>query len=88
MRTLLTTLSSVIAQHAADAVNSYSLSNEPLLFCLGTYESTTPRLEMLNDEWEDLCQDCGGWEWIDGEETGSAKNEFGGKQQRPPKVMD
>lgn len=30
---------------------------------------------MSNDEWEDLCRDCGGWEWIDSEATG--KNEFG-----------
>ncbi|KAL8735985.1 MAG: hypothetical protein Q9166_000547 [cf. Caloplaca sp. 2 TL-2023] len=34
-----------------------------------------PLLEMSNDDWEDLCLDCGGWQWIDSEATG--KNEFG-----------
>ncbi|KAI4260618.1 MAG: hypothetical protein LQ352_000180 [Teloschistes flavicans] len=34
-----------------------------------------PLLEISNDEWEDLCQACGGWEWIDGEARG--KNRFG-----------
>ncbi|KAI4189459.1 MAG: hypothetical protein LQ346_005103 [Caloplaca aetnensis] len=32
---------------------------------------------MNDDEWEDLCRECGGWEWIDIEATG--KNEFGEK---------
>lgn len=34
-----------------------------------------PLLPITPEEWEDLCRECGGWEWIDGEATG--KNEFG-----------
>lgn len=76
---LLTTLSSLIAHHTSSAVDSYSLSNEPLLLCLGVHTSVTPRLEMLVEEWEDLCQESGGWEWIDGEAEGTGRNEFGGE---------
>lgn len=79
LRTLLTGLSSIIAHHTSDAVDSYSMSNEPLLLCLGMRESTTPRLEMPDEEWEDFCQESGGWEWIDGEAEGVARNDFGGK---------
>ena len=55
------------------------MSNEPLLLCLGMHEYTTPRLEMPDEDWEDLCQESGGWEWIDGEAEGIGMNDFGGE---------
>ncbi len=41
----------------------------------------TPRLEMGDEEWEELGRECGGWEWVDGEIEGDGgrRNEFGGK---------
>ena len=51
------------------------------------HQPLNPRLELSKEEWEDLCRECGGWEWIDGEvdnEVGKGKekvdrNEFGGR---------
>lgn len=82
IHTLLTTLSSIIVHHTSDAVDSYSMSNEPLLLCLGMRGSTTPRLEMSDEDWEDFCQESGRWEWIDGEAEGVARNGFGGESTR------
>ena len=48
----------------------------------------SPSLEVTNEEWENLCMDCGSWEWIDGELDGllesngegeKERNEFGGE---------
>lgn len=48
------------------------------------HQPLNPHLELSTEEWEDLCRESGGWEWIDGEvgdEMGKGKerNEFGGK---------
>lgn len=80
IRTLLNTLSNLVAHHTSEAVDSYQLANEPLLLCLGVHQPTVPRLEISDEDWEDLCREAGGWEWIDGEAEGEGKrNEFGGK---------
>lgn len=42
---------------------------------IGMPQHLRPLLNMTNDEWENLCLECGGWEWIDSEAKG--KNEFG-----------
>ena len=67
--------------------SGYGLS-KPLLLAVGTPQTASPSLEVTNEEWENLCMDCGTWEWIDGEldgklesngECGKEKNEFGGE---------
>ena len=39
-------------------------------------QSTTPKLQLTFDEWEDTCREHG-FEYVDSEATG--RNEFGGK---------
>lgn len=41
-----------------------------------------PGLEVTNEEWENLCMDCGSWEWIDGELDGKAVSDGQGKKER------
>ncbi len=61
--------------------------SEALLLAVGMQQSVGPSLEIEGEEWEDLCRECGGWEWIDGEiaepvDGGRAvvqRNEFGGE---------
>ena len=84
MRNILTTISGVIEHHI---VSSYT-TTEPLLLAVGMQQSISPSLKMVNEEWEDMCRECGAWEWIDGEVYGSSsevnndddaqRNEFGG----------
>lgn len=38
----------------------------------------SPRLDFSDEQWEDICHECGGWEWIDGEKEGGERNEFKG----------
>lgn len=79
IRTLLTTLTGLITHHTQSAVDSYSVNNEPLLLYLGLHQPKVPRLEISNEEWEDMGRECGGWEWIDGEVEGEGRNGFGGE---------
>ncbi|CAF9904275.1 MAG: hypothetical protein HETSPECPRED_003496 [Heterodermia speciosa] len=79
IRTLLTTLTGLITHHTQSAVDSYSVNNEPLLLYLGLHQPKVPRLEISNEEWEDMGRECGGWEWIDGEVEGEGRNGFGEK---------
>lgn len=67
--------------------SGYGLS-KPLLLAVGTQRTASPSLEVTNEEWENLCMDCGTWEWIDGEldgkaesnaECGKERNEIGGE---------
>ncbi|KAL8786156.1 MAG: hypothetical protein Q9213_002926 [Squamulea squamosa] len=75
IRKTLTTVHKVIAHHR-ETSNKYStVDNEPLFLVIGMPQPLRPLLEMSNDEWEDLCLDCGGWQWIDSEAQG--KNQFG-----------
>ena len=76
IRTLLITLTSLTAHHTED---SYNTSNEVLLLCIGLHQPTVPQIEISDEDWEDLCREAGGWEWIDGEVEGDGRNEFGGK---------
>ena len=78
IRALLTTLSSLIAHHTSNDSDSYQMSDGPLLLCVGVHQPIVPHLTLSDEEWEDLCRDCGGWEWIDGEIEGEAKNAYGG----------
>lgn len=87
IRLSLTTLRGVIEHHNRDA---YATS-EPLLLAVGMQQTISPCLEMDTEGWEDVCRECGGWEWIDGDiaevdqpegEGGSQteRNEFGGTE--------
>ena len=62
MRETLRTIKAIIDYHAA---TSYSLT-KPLLLAVVATKSEAPSLEVRSEEWEDLCRDEGGWEWIDG----------------------
>ncbi|KAK4691169.1 hypothetical protein P7C71_g5774, partial [Lecanoromycetidae sp. Uapishka_2] len=85
IRTLLTTIHEVIEHHVKD---TYATS-EPLLLAVGMQQTMLPSLLMESEEWEDMCRDCGMWEWIDGGLDGAeagnngikedARNEFGEK---------
>ncbi|MCJ1428887.1 hypothetical protein MMC29_006798, partial [Sticta canariensis] len=85
LRTLLTTVSTFLTHHASAAASSYAFASEPLLLAVGVHQPLNPCLELSTEEWEDLCRECGGWEWIDGEvgsEMGKGKgdrDEFGEK---------
>ena len=59
----------------------------PLLLAVGMRQAVSPSVEVTNEQWEELCMDCGPWEWIDGElgrnlesnkESSKERNEFGG----------
>lgn len=84
IRMLLSTIHEVVDHHTE---TSY-VTNEPLLLAVGNRQTASPGLDVAHEEWEDLCRECGGWEWIDGELDGIAggqgknkekRNEFGGK---------
>ena len=86
IQTALKTIHEIIEHHAE---SSYS-TQEPLLLAVGTRQLMNPNLEIGEDEWDEMCRQCGGWEWIDGEVAdemvdegkGSGeqeRNEFGGK---------
>ena len=73
-----------MGHHTSD---TYS-TNEPLYLVVGMHQTASPNLQIANEEWEDLCRECGTWEWIDGELGGEEKvgkqrneerNEFGGE---------
>ena len=51
-----------------------------LLLAVALPSRTKPAaLEASGAEWEDLCRDAGGWEYIDAEARTGARNEFGGE---------
>lgn len=90
IRLSLTTIRWVIEHHAGHA---YATS-EPLLLAVGMQQTVSPRLEIESEEWEDVCRECGGWEWIDGEiaevdgpkgerQSEEQRNEFGGRFRSP-----
>lgn len=78
IRLLLSTISRLLERNTTP----YSLAHEPVLLAVGVHQPVSPRAEVPTEEWEDLCRECGGWEWVDGEvsrdEVNGAKNEFGG----------
>lgn len=85
IRSSLTTLRGVVEHHTGDAHSA----SWPLLLAVGMQQAMSPRLGMEMEGWEDVCRECGGWEWIDGEiaEVDEPKgkgrrqedrNEFGG----------
>jgi len=78
IRTLLTTIYEVIEHHVGDAY----VTSEPLLLAVGVQQTAKPSLVMESEEWEDLCGECGGWEWIDGELDGTSEMKSGAKEER------
>lgn len=78
IRLLLSTISRLLERNTSP----YSLASEPVLLAVGVHQPVSPRAEVSNEEWEDLCRECGGWEWVDGEvsrdEGNGGRNEFGG----------
>ncbi|CAF9908471.1 hypothetical protein IMSHALPRED_006683 [Imshaugia aleurites] len=78
VRKLLAAIQEVVSSHAS---SGYGIS-EPLLLAVGTQQTLSPSLEVTNEEWENLCMDCGSWEWIDGELNGKVESNGEGKEER------
>ncbi|KAL8931333.1 MAG: hypothetical protein Q9211_007043 [Gyalolechia sp. 1 TL-2023] len=75
IRATLAAIRSVLAHHGATSEEYTAVDHEPLLMVLGMPQTRRPVRTMTDEEWEDLCRGCGGWEWVDSEARG--KNEFG-----------
>ncbi|KAL8860013.1 MAG: hypothetical protein Q9178_003562 [Gyalolechia marmorata] len=75
IRETLTTIHDVITHHQETSNKYTTVDSEPLLLLVGMPQPLRPLLEMSNDQWDDLCLDCGKWQWIDSEAEG--RNEFG-----------
>ncbi|KAL8929107.1 MAG: hypothetical protein Q9172_000650 [Xanthocarpia lactea] len=75
IRETLTTIHDVITHHQETSNKYTTEDSEPLLLLVGMPQPLRPLFEMSNDQWEDLCLDCGRWQWIDSEAEG--RNEFG-----------
>jgi hypothetical protein len=72
----LTTIKDTM-QAIADAIErACGFSGDQVCLAVAMPQSTTPYLDVPNDEWEDMCTDTG-FEFVDFEKTG--KNEFGEK---------
>lgn len=78
IRSLLATIYQVVSTHTS---SRYSLS-EPLLLAVGTQQTVNPSLEVTYEEWENLCMECGSWEWIDGELDDNLESDGGGRKER------
>ena len=64
-------------QAIADAIErACGFSGDQVCLAVAMPQSTTPFLDMLSEEWEEICTDTG-FEFVDFEKTG--KNEFGEK---------
>ncbi|KAL8970618.1 MAG: hypothetical protein Q9183_001432 [Haloplaca sp. 2 TL-2023] len=75
LRETLSTIHKTIVHHRETSNNYASIENDAILLAIGMPQPLRPLLELTTDEWEDVCHDSGGWEWIDSEATG--KNDFG-----------
>lgn len=78
IRNLLSTIHEVVSTHTS---SSY-VTSEPLLLAVGMQQTMSPYLQVTNEEWENLCLDCGSWEWIDGELVGRVESNGKGKTER------
>lgn len=85
IRSSLTTIHGVIETHTGGAFST----SRPVLLAVGMQQTMSPSLEMGTEEWEDVCRECGCWDWIDGEiaepnepkgkvRREEERNEFGG----------
>lgn len=52
----------VIAHHT----DHYARLTEPVMSAVGMRRTAQTCLEMSIEKWENICWDCGKWEWIDG----------------------
>ena len=75
---ILATIHGVLSNHTSSGY----ITNEPLLLAVGTQQTMSPNLQITNEEWENLCMDCGPWEWIDGELQGKVVSNGEGKKER------
>ena len=79
--TLLRTISQTISHHNESASYdsaAYDSPTDTLLLAVALPQSISPALEVDDAEWEDLCREAGGWEYMDSEANKGGKNEFGG----------
>lgn len=87
LRDVLSCISAVIERHTAAPTNDdgggmrYVIDEEkPLMLAVGMQHSGVigPSLDKGVEEWEDLCRECGGWEWIDGTEVDDEEEKVDG----------
>ena len=78
LQILLATIHEVVSHH----ISSGYARSEPLLLAVGTQQSASPRLELTDEEWDNICINCGAWEWIDGELDGESTSDRSGKKER------
>ncbi|KAL9012258.1 MAG: hypothetical protein Q9173_002967 [Seirophora scorigena] len=76
IRSTLLTIHRVLSHHN-NTDDTLSYNEPPLLLAFGMPQPQRPLLAMTDEGWDDLCRECGGWEWIDAEARG--KNAFGEK---------
>ena len=78
LKNLLATIHEIVSHHTS---SGYARS-EPLLLAVGAQQTTSPRLELTDEEWDNICIDCGAWEWIDGELDGESTSDRRGTKER------
>ncbi|MCJ1446348.1 MAG: hypothetical protein MMC23_006853 [Stictis urceolatum] len=80
IKTLLSSISSVLAYHTSD---SYDLpSSDTIQLAIGLPQPISPALELPDAEWDDICRENGNWEFIDSSASGTP-NEYGEKTGLP-----
>lgn len=67
----------MITHHTADNFE-YVDGGETVLLAVALPSSAASNYTFDAQAWDDHCQECGGWEFIDGEADGRM-NQFGGK---------
>ena len=78
LQNLLATIHEVVGHHTS---SGYARS-EPLLLAVGAQQTASPRLELTDEEWDNICIDCGAWEWIDGKLDGKLTSDRNGNKER------
>ena len=78
LQNLLATIHEVVSHHT----NSGYAQSEPLLLAVGAQQTASPRLELTDEEWDNICIDCGAWEWINGELGGESTSDRRGRKER------
>ena len=63
-------------------ISSGYARSEPLLLAVGAQQTANPRLELTDEEWDNICINCGAWEWIDGKLDGKSTADRRGKKER------
>ena len=67
-----------VVRHYMGEADPYDEVEPPLLLAIGLPGSGAEQRDD-KEEWDDMCRECGGWEYIDGcTEANGKSNEYGG----------